>query len=135
MALQYETTLRNSQLDDIETAAGGTAHLRIYDNSGGVPANCAAAAVGSLLATLTLPADYFNAAASGQKTKLGTWTGTASAGAGATPGYWRLMNTGETTTYMQGTSGVGSGDLSFDGTITSGQTITVNTFTITAGGA
>lgn len=133
MALQFETTLRNTQLDDIETAAGASAKLSIY--TGAAPANCAAADSGTKLITITLPADWMAAASGGSKAKSGTWSGSATAGAGATPGYFRIKDSTDTTTYLQGTCGVGSGDLSFDGTITSGQTVTISTFTLTAGGA
>ena len=133
MALQFATSLRNTQMDAIPSAAGATAKLLIA--TGSPPANCAAADSGTALITITLPASYFNAASSGAITKTGTWSGTASGGAASTPGYFRLKDNAGTTTYMQGTCAIGSGDLSFDGTITSGQTVTVSTFTVTAGGA
>ena len=40
-----------------------------------------------------------------------------------------------TTCIVQGSSGIGSGDISFNGTITSGQTVTVSAFTLTDGNA
>jgi hypothetical protein len=74
-------------------------------------------------------------ASGGQKAKAGTWSGTASGGAGATPGHFRIYNSQSTkdgtTCIIQGSAGIGSGDMSFDGTITSGQTVTVNSFTLT----
>lgn len=133
MALQFETTLRNTQLDAIETAAGASAKLSIY--TGAAPANCAAADTGTKLITITLPADWMGAAAAGAKALAGSWSGSATAGAAATPGYFRIKDNTDTTTYLQGTCGIGSGDLSFNGSITSGQTITISTFTLTAGGA
>lgn len=132
MAIQLGVTTRNARLDAIETVVGTTAHLRI--RSGTQPATCGDADTGTLIATLTLPTDWMNAAASGQMTKAGTWSGTASASAVA--GYFRLYNSAETVCHMQGTIGQGSGDLSLDNTnIASGQTITINTFTITDGNA
>ena len=133
MALQLSVAIRNANLDTIESTIGATAKLLIY--SGSAPADCAAAATGTLLATLTLPADYMNNASSGSKTLLGTWSGTASAGSGATPTHFRLADNAGTVVGLQGTAGVGSGDLSFNGTITSGQTITISTFTLTAANA
>lgn len=133
MALQFETTLRNTQLDAIETAVGASAKLSIY--TGAAPANCAAADTGTKLITITLPADWMGAAAAGAKALAGSWSGSATAGAAATPGYFRIKDNTDTTTYLQGTCGIGSGDLSFNGSITSGQTITIGTFTLTAGGA
>ena len=129
MALQLSVAVQNARLNAIETTISTTAKLLIY--SGSAPANCAAAATGTLLATLTLPSDYFSAASGGDMAKNGSWTGTASAGSGATPTHFRLADNAGTTIGLQGSAGVGSGDLSFDGTITSGQTITISTFTLT----
>ena len=128
--MQYSATIYLGQLDLVESSAGATAKLMIY--SGSAPANCAAADTGTLLATLTLPSDWMNAASGTTKTKLGTWSGTASAGAGATPTHFRLKDNAGTTCHVQGTSGVGSGEVNLDGTITSGQTITINSFTLNA---
>lgn len=129
MALQLSVAVQNARLNAIETTISTTAKLLIY--SGSAPANCAAAATGTLLATLTLPSDYFSAASGGDMAKNGSWTGTASGGSGATPTHFRLADNAGTTIGLQGSAGVGSGDLSFDGTITSGQTITISTFTLT----
>lgn len=127
MALQYSVTVNNAKLDAIESTIGTAPKLRIY--TGTPPADCATAASGSLLATLTLPSDWMNNAGSASKTLLGSWTGTAS-GTG-TAGYFRIWDSGVTTCHLQGTVGLGSGDLSLDNTsIATGQTITVNTFTL-----
>jgi hypothetical protein len=132
MTVQYSTTLRNNQLDQVESTTGTSAKLQI--RTGAQPANCAAADAGSLLAELTLPSDWMNAASSGTKTLLGTWTGTAS-GSG-TAAHFRIKDNAGTTTHMQGSVGEGSGDLSLDNTdIASGQTVNVTAFTITAGNA
>lgn len=133
MAIQYSVTLRNNQLDQIESTTGVSAKLRIY--TGAAPADCATAASGTLLVEIALPSDWMSAAASGSKAKLGTWSAAATAGAGATPGYFRIVDSAGTTCTVQGTAGIGSGDLSLDGTITSGQTVTVNSFSISAANA
>ena len=130
MALQYSVAVNNARLDAVETATGATAKLRFY--TGAMPANCAAARTGTLLVEMTLPSDWMNAASAGSKTKLGTWSGTAVAGSAATPGYACIMDNAGTTCHIQGTSGVGTGDIPVDGTITSGQTVTCNTFTLNA---
>ena len=130
MALQYSSAIYLARLDQIEVSTGASAQLNIY--SGSAPANCAAADTGTLLATLPLPADYMNAASGTTKTLLGSWTGTASGGAAATPTHFRLKNNANTVCHVQGTCGMGSGDLSVNGTITSGQTVTVSSFTLTA---
>jgi hypothetical protein len=135
MSIQYSTTLRNNQLDQVEATAGASAKLEIYDNSAGAPADCAAAATATKLVSIALPADWMSAAAAGAKAKLGTWSGTAIAGAAATPGYFRIVDNAGTTCHVQGTCGIGSGDLSLDGTVTSGQTVTINSFTLNAANA
>lgn len=138
MSLQYSTTLRNNQLDQVEATVGTTARLRIY--SGAPPANCAAAASGTLLVDMALPSDWMAAASGGSKAKSGSWTmtGDAGAGAGTAAGHFRIWDSGVTTCHMQGTITVtgGGGDMTLDNTsIASGQTVTVNTFQINAGNA
>ena len=134
MAIQLSVAARNARLDAIETTAGATAKLQI--RSGAQPANCAAAASGTLLAELTLPADYLANAASGAKAKSGSWTVTAVAA--GTAGHFRLVDNAGTTCHIQGSVTItsGGGDMELDNTnIAVGQTITVNTFTLTDGNA
>jgi hypothetical protein len=129
MAIQLSTGVRNARLDAIETAIGASAVLKI--RTGAAPADCATADSGTVLATFNLPADYFNAAASGQKTKLGTWQDTVADAAG-TALHFRLYASDGTTCHMQGTVGQGSGDLSLDNTvIAAGQQVTITAFTLT----
>ncbi len=130
MALQYSSNIYLGRLDLVESTTGASPKLRIF--SGSAPANCAAADSGTLLAELTLPSDWMNAASGTTKTLLGSWTGTASAGSAATPTHFRIWNSGATVCHIQGTAGIGSGDLQVNGTITSGQTVTVSSFTLTA---
>lgn len=130
MALQYSVAVNNGRLDAVETVTGASAKLRFY--TGAIPANAAAARTGTLLVEMTLPSDWMSAASAGSKTKLGVWSGTAVAGSAATPGYACIMDNAGTTCHLQGTSGVGTGDIPVDGTITSGQTVTVSTFTLNA---
>ena len=77
-----------------------------------------------------------NAAGSGSKTKLGTWTGTAVAA--GTAAHFRLVDNAGTTCHVQGsiTLTSGGGDMTLDNTnIAISQTVTVNTFTLNAGNA
>jgi hypothetical protein len=132
MALQYSTTIRNNQLDQVESTTGTSAVLRIY--TGSAPADCATAASGTQLVTMTLPSDWMAAAATGSKAKSGTWS--AAAGGTGTAGYFRIWDSAVTTCHIQGTCGIGTGDLQLDNTsIASGQTVTVSTFQLTAGNA
>jgi len=130
MAIQYAAAVRNSMLDALETVVGVSAKLRIY--SGAVPAN-PAATIGAavLLVEMALPSDWMAAASAGAKALAGSWTGTA--GATGTPAFFRIWDTLGTTCGLQGTSAVGSGDLNLNGSITSGQTVTVSSFAITEG--
>ncbi len=131
MAIQYSSGIYLGQLDLIESTAGSAAKLSIY--TGSAPANCAAADTGTKLVVLTLPSNWMADASGTSKVLAGSWTGTAIAGSGATPGYFRIKdNATDAICYVQGTAGIGSGDLSLNGTITSGQTITISSFTINA---
>ena len=134
MAVQYSVAVRNAMLDAIETTTGVSAKLAIY--TGSAPANCAAAATGTLLATLTLPSDWMAAASAGTKALTGTWQ--ASAGAAGTAGYYRITDNAGTTCHEQGTvtATAGGGDITLDNTsIANAQVVTITSKTITAGNA
>jgi hypothetical protein len=132
MAIQENVLTRNSRLNQIEVLNGASCALRIY--TGAQPADCSQANSGTLLATILLPADWMGDAAAGAKALAGVWSVAASGGAAATPGHFRLYNSQATmdgtTCFMQGSCGIGSGDISFNGTITSGQTVTISAFTL-----
>ena len=135
MALQLRTTVRNARLDAIETGIGTSAVMKI--RSGSVPANCAAADSGTVLATLNLPSDWMAAAASGAKAKNGTWQETAADAAG-TAAHFRIYDSGGTTCHLQGTVTAtgGGGDLTPDTTtIALSQVVTITGFTLTDGNA
>ena len=125
MSLQLSTTVRNARLDVIETTIGTAPTLEIRTLA--PPANCAAADVGSVLATITCPSDFMAAASGGSKALSGTWQ-VAATGSG-TAAHFRIKS--GATTHIQGTVGMGSGDLSLDNTaIASGQTVTITAFTL-----
>jgi hypothetical protein len=127
MAFQKSTTVRNAELDQIETTIGTTVTMVLF--SGAEPANCAAADPSGTLATITLPTDWMGNAAAGVKAKAGTWSVAASAS--GTVACWRIKDGGGTV-HLQGNTT----DMTFDNTsLNSGQTVTVNTFSITAGNA
>lgn len=131
MSVQYSTTVRNGIVDAIESNIGTAPKLRFY--TGAAPANCAAAATGTLLVEMALPSDWMNNSSGGAKTQLGTWQ--ANATAAGTAGHYRIYDTAGTTCHEQGTLTLtaGGGDMELDNTnIASGQTVTVTTKTITA---
>ena len=133
MAVQLSVAVRNARLDAIETTIGATAVLKI--RSGSVPADCATADAGTVLATLTLPSDWMAAASGGSKAKSGTWQDT-SADASGKAAHFRIYDSGGTVCGLQGTVGVGSGDLQVDSvSFTAGQSFSITGFTITDGNA
>lgn len=138
--MTISTALRNVIANAIGNAGagvsfdGGTLEIR----SGAAPGPDAAAA-GTVLATITLPADAFGAASSGQIAKLGTWEDSAADAAG-TAGHFRVIQSGDTNAAssaderIEGTiTGTGGGgDMELDNTsIAAGQTVTISTFTLT----
>lgn len=134
MAVQLRAATRDAMLDQIESLNGTSCSMRIY--TGAQPSDVTQANSGTVLADFNLPTDWMAAASGGTKAKAGTWQDT-SADATGTPGHFRIYNSQATkdgtTCFMQGSCGVGSGDINFDGTITAGQQVTINTFTLTAG--
>ncbi len=128
MAFQKSAAVRNAELDAIETTIGTAAILKVF--SGAEPTSCGAADPAGALVLMSLPVDYFSNAAAGAKAKLGTWSGVAS-GSG-TAASWRIYENTAVTCHLQGNTT----DMTFDNTsINSGQTVTVASFTITAGNA
>lgn len=126
MALQFSTTVRNAELDAVETAIGGTAVLKIW--TGTPPADCSTADSGTLLVTITLPADWMAAASAGAKSKSGTWS--ASASGTGTAGYYRIYESTATTCHIQGVVSTSGAEINLDNTsINSGQTVTISTYT------
>lgn len=132
MALQYSTTHRTNAMADISTQLSSTAYLLIY--TGSVPANAAAAATGTLLASLPC-SNPFGTATSGVLTASAITSATAAAT--GTAGYFRLCTSSAgTTCVVQGTVGTSGADLNLNSTsISSGQTVSITSFTITAFGA
>jgi hypothetical protein len=133
MAFQFSTAARNAALDAIETTAGTAPTLTI--RTGSVPANCAAARAGTVLATLTLPSDWLTAASNGSKALSGTWQDVVADAAGTAAHF--SIDQGATC-HIQGTVTAigGGGDMTIDNTsIAAGQQVTITSFNLTAGGA
>lgn len=133
MALSYSTTLRNAQLDAVTTAVGASGKLRIY--SGTRPANVAASITGTLLAELTLNATFAPAASGGVLT-LNAITSDTSADATGTATHFRIFQSNGTTAVIDGDVGTSGSDLNLNSTsLTTGGSVAVTSFTITAGNA
>jgi hypothetical protein len=136
MAITMNEPLRNAILDGINTFVDAGL-LRIY--SGSKPATANLAPTGTLLASITLPADAFAAASAGAIAKAGTWSDPSANDTG-TAGYFRISETGDDDSLdgdfhrIDGTVTAtgGGGDLTLDSvSIAALQAVTVNTFTIT----
>ena len=127
MTYQYGVTLRNNQVAQIQSTIGASGALKIF--SGAEPVNCAAADPTGLLATITLPASFLTSSG-GVTTIAGTWSATAS-GTG-TAATFRMYD-GSSVCHVQGNT---TADLVLNNTsITTGQTVTVTAFSVTAGNA
>jgi hypothetical protein len=127
MTYRYSTTVNNAKLEAIETAIPNP-KFQIW--TGTEPA-IGGAATGSKLLEIVLPSNWMETAAAGVKAILAAkWSGQAT-GTGLA-GYFRITQTDGTTAGIQGAIGAGL-DMTLDNyTINSGQTVTVNSFTITA---
>lgn len=131
MAIQLSIAVRNARLDSFETTTGASARLKMW--SGSQPSACSDADSGTLIADLTLPADWMAAASGGSKALSGTWQD-LSADNNGTIGHFRVYESTATTCHMQGsvTVGGGGGDMTVDNTVVvAGQAINVVTFTLT----
>jgi hypothetical protein len=127
MAFQYGTTLRNNQVAQLQTTVGASGTLKIF--SGAEPANCAASDPTGLLCTITLPATFLTSSA-GVTTIAGSWS--ANASAAGTAASFRIYDS-TPTCHIQGNC---TSDLVLNNTnIASGQTVTVTSFSVTAGNA
>lgn len=133
MTIQLATSTRNAQLAAWGTDTGASAKLLIY--SGAMPANCAAAATGTLLATFTLAATWLGTPAAGA-VALANLPLSATIAATASAGYFRVTKTDGTTCTSQGTITAtgGGGDMTFDSiALVSGNTLNIASFSLTEG--
>jgi hypothetical protein len=112
--IQYEVLHRTNNMTDIVTQAAATSYLLIY--SGAVPANCAASATGTLLASLAC-SSTFGTVASGVLTANAITNASATSG---TAGYWRLCTSSAGTTCVAQGLCFASSTLSTNGATTIG---------------
>lgn len=127
MAERLNDAARNRQVDSIGDDFNN-ATVKIY--TGTQPA-AGAAATGTLLVTITLPADAMAASASGVAAKSGTWSGVA--GNTGTAGWFRIESSAGARWYDGAvTATAGGGEIELASiSITSGQTVTISSFTVT----
>ena len=130
---EISTALRNAKASAVDIFNSGVLELR-----SGSPPGANAADAGTLLASITLPADAFTGPSVGVLTKAGTWED-ASADAGGTIGHFRFKQSGDTggatgssDERIEGTVGTSGADLNLDSVaVTAGQGIIIDTFTLT----
>lgn len=128
MALGYVAALRNAQLDAITTQVGASGLLRIY--SGTRPATGGTET--TILAQLTCNATFAPAASGGVLT-LNAITADSSADATGTATWFRILTSGAVAK-IDGDVGTSGSDLNLNSTsITTGGTVSITSFTITAG--
>lgn len=137
MALGFSTTLRNNQLDQITSLAGGAAKLQFWDGgstpltTGQRPATGAATTGYTKLAELTCNAT-FAPSATGAVLTLNAVTSAAALATG-TAIWFRITSSGGTFV-LDGTVGTSGQDLNMSTiSFVSAATISVSSFTITAG--
>jgi hypothetical protein len=121
----FHTTFKNAVLDSFNTTFdSGTLEIRT-----GASPGADNAATGTVLASITVPADSFAAASGGSMAKAGTWTDGTADNTG-TAGHFRLKNSGDTQR-VDGdiTITAGGGAMTVDSTsFTAGQSFTVTAF-------
>lgn len=127
MAERLNDAARNRQADLVGDDFNN-ATLKMY--TGTQPA-AGAAATGTLVVTITLPADAMAAASAGVAAKTGTWSGVA--GDTGTAGWFRIESSAGSRWYDGAiTATAGGGEIELTSTsITSGQTVTVTSFSVT----
>lgn len=136
MTIKYSTLVNNARLDAIESQiAPSTANATLKIYGGTVPTlTTDTPASPTPLVTMTLTNPWLASASGGILSKSGTWTGTATAGGTAT--FFRINDASGNVVGIQGTCGIGTGDMWLDNTsIANTQVVTVNSFQITAGNA
>lgn len=135
MALQFDTTTRNSWLTTLNANLGASAKLFIY--SGALPANCAAGPTGTLLSSGCLGnAGGWGSVSGGVLTAAAIASDTNAVATG-TAGYFRWLDSSNNV-HIQGTVTAtgGGGDLTMSSTsITATDTVAIASWTITAPGA
>ena len=132
MTVQWSAGVRNAVLDAWETAIGATAKIEI--RTGAQPANTAAAATGTVLATFTLAADWSANAASGTKSISGLPITVAAAATG-TAGHYRITDNAGTTCHEHGsvTATGGGGDATIDNVaVVAAQNVSLTAYSKTA---
>jgi hypothetical protein len=130
MTIRLNDACANDMLDGLDaTFNSGTLEIR----TGTQPASANDAATGTLLASMTVPADAFSAAAARVKAKAGTWQDLAADAAGDA-GWFRLKNSGDTRRIDGSVTATGGGgDMELENiSLAVGQDVTITSLNLTA---
>ena len=98
MTMQYGTDVLNNASNAIETTIGPSPLLRI--RTGEAPEDPQAARTGTILVSITLPADWSGDAVNGIKVLAGTWSGNVAVAGKA--GHFEMMNAAGNVCHGQG---------------------------------
>lgn len=129
MTITYKDSLRNTRMSDILAELGSNARIKIYDATGGVPATVNTA-LGSQVLLVNLPCSTTFGVVSGAVLTANAITDTLPTAAG-TASFYRVTTSGGTAV-IQGSCGVGSGDLQMGSlTVTMGVTVSISSMVIT----
>lgn len=129
MTIQFAQSTAHAMLDAIETDLGASPIM--YLRSGAQPGTCAGADTGTLVSTIAMAADAFQAASSWAKAITAALQDTSADNAG-TLGHWRIKTSGGVVK-LQGsiTATGGGGDMTVDNTsVAAGQQIDVTSYAI-----
>jgi hypothetical protein len=130
MALGYAVPLRNNQLDEITGLAGGSALLKIFSGTRPATGGAETTQLSEQVCNAT-----FAAAASGGVLALNAIADDTSADATGTASWFRIESSGATFV-MDGDVAASGADLNFDSvSFVAGGTVSITSFTITAGNA
>ncbi len=133
MATNLKDSIRTTNMTAIVTSITSTSRIKIYNGSAPLKT---ASPTGTLLSTLT-PSATFGTVSAGVLTASAI-TNDSSAAANGTPGYYRVIDgttDDGTHTQIQGSAGVGSGDINFSSTIAQGGTVSITSLVYTEGNA
>jgi hypothetical protein len=135
MATSLKDTTRATMMSSIVTAITATSNMKVY--AGVAPAKTASPTSSGGTLLVTLPCSSTFGTVSGGVLTANAITTTAAVASG-TPAFYRIIDGATddgTHTQIQGSCGVGSGDINFASTIASGGNVSITSLTYTEGNA
>ena len=128
MALKFADEVKNPMLDGFESGVGTAPTLEIWSGTEPADTSAADAGDGAVLASMTLPSDFMGNAAGGVKALAGVWQD-LSADATGTATHFRMKKGANVR--VQGSVGTSGADMNLSSvSLTAGQSVTINTFTL-----